>query len=85
MMTAETAIGLLAAMLTTIAYVPQVMRAWRTRSTHDISLPMFLLMAAGITLWLAYGLLISDLPLIAANLVTLILVLSVLYFKLRYK
>ena len=84
-MTAETAIGLLAAMLTTIAYIPQVARTWRTRSTHDISLPMFLLMAAGIALWLAYGLLIRDLPLIAANLVTLILVIAVLYFKLRYK
>lgn len=84
-MTAETVIGLLAATLTTVAYVPQVLRTWRTRSTRDISLPMFLLMAAGIALWLAYGLLIADLPLIAANLVTLILVLSVLYFKLRYK
>ena len=72
-------------MLTTIAYIPQVARTWRTRSTHDISLPMFLLMAAGIALWLTYGLLISDLPLIAANLVTLILVIAVLYFKLRYK
>lgn len=84
-MTAETVIGLLAATLTTIAYVPQVIRAWRTHSTRDISLPMFLLMAVGIALWLAYGLLIADLPLIAANLVTLVLVLSVLYFKLRYK
>lgn len=84
-MPAETVIGLLAATLTTVAYVPQVLRAWRTRSTHDISLPMFMLMSAGIALWLAYGVLINDLPLIAANLVTLILVLSVLYFKLRYK
>lgn len=84
-MTVETAIGLLAATLTTVAYIPQVVRAWRTRSTHDISLPMFLLMALGLAMWLAYGLLISDVPLIAANLVTLVLVLSVLYFKLRYK
>lgn len=84
-MTAETAIGLLAATLTTIAYVPKVARAWRTRSTHDISLPMFLLLALGIALWLIYGLLIRDLPLIAANLVTLIFVLAILFFKLRYK
>ena len=84
-MTIETTLGLLAATLTTIAFVPQVVRAWRTRSTHDISLPMFLILAAGIMLWLVYGLLISDLPLIAANLVTLLLVLVILVFKLRYK
>lgn len=84
-MTVETFLGLLAATLTTIAFVPQVVRAWRTRSTHDISLPMFVILACGITLWLVYGLLIGDLPLIVANLVTLVLVLTVLFLKLRYK
>jgi len=81
----ETALGLTAACLTTIAFVPQVLRAWRTRSTHDISLPMFVILATGIALWLVYGLIIQDLPLIVANVVTLVLVLMILYFKLRYK
>jgi MtN3 and saliva related transmembrane protein len=80
-----TLIGLAAATLTTVAFIPQVVRAWRTRSTHDISLPMFLVLALGITLWLIYGAMIRDLPLIAANLVTLVLVLMILFFKLRYK
>jgi MtN3 and saliva related transmembrane protein len=80
-----TFIGLAAATLTTAAFVPQVVRAWRTRSTNDISLPMFLILALGITLWLIYGALIHDLPLIAANLVTLVLVLAILFLKLRYK
>lgn len=80
-----TLIGLAAATLTTIAFVPQVVRAWRTRSTHDISLPMFLTLAIGIVLWLIYGAMIRDLPLILANLVTLVLVLMILFLKLRYK
>jgi MtN3 and saliva related transmembrane protein len=80
-----TLIGLAAATLTTVAFIPQVVRAWRTRSTRDISLPMFLVLALGITLWLIYGAMIRDLPLIAANLVTLVLVLMILFFKLRYK
>jgi MtN3 and saliva related transmembrane protein len=80
-----TFIGLAAATLTTIAFVPQVVRAWRTRSTADISLPMFLILALGITLWLIYGALIRDLPLIVANLATLVLVLAILFLKLRYK
>jgi MtN3 and saliva related transmembrane protein len=84
-MESVTFIGLLAATLTTVAFVPQVVRAWRTRSTRDVSLPMFLVLALGITLWLVYGAMINDLPLIAANLVTLILVLMILFFKLRYK
>jgi MtN3 and saliva related transmembrane protein len=84
-MNSVTLIGLVAATLTTVAFVPQVVRAWRTRSTRDISLPMFLVLAAGITLWLIYGAMIRDLPLILANLVTLVLVLMILFFKLRYK
>lgn len=78
-------IGFAAAILTTIAFVPQVVRVWRSRSTRDISLPMFLVLALGIVLWLIYGALIGDLPLIVANVVTLILVLMILFFKLRYK
>jgi MtN3 and saliva related transmembrane protein len=84
-MNSVTLIGLAAATLTTVAFVPQVVRAWRTRSTRDISLPMFLVLAAGIVLWLIYGAMLRDLPLILANLVTLVLVLMILFFKLRYK
>jgi MtN3 and saliva related transmembrane protein len=78
-------VGYIAAFLTTVAYLPQVVRAWRTRSTHDVSLLMFLLMSLGVFMWLAYGLLIRDVPMIAANAATLVLAGSILYLKIRYR
>ena len=78
-----TILGLMAATLTTIAFVPQVVKTWRTRSTHDISLGMFSLLAAGVFAWLLYGLLIGDLPLVLANGVTFVLASTILYFKIR--
>ena len=78
-----TILGLLAATLTTIAFVPQVVKTWRTRSTHDISFGMFSLLVAGVFTWLLYGLLIGDLPLVLANGVTFVLAGIVLYFKIR--
>ncbi len=80
-----TLLGMAAATLTTIAFLPQVIKSWRTRSTRDVSLGMFLTRTLGILLWLAYGTLISDLPLIAANAVTLALAVTMLYLKFRYK
>ncbi|MEK9967558.1 MAG: SemiSWEET transporter [Ferrovibrio sp.] len=77
-------IGLIAGALTTLAYVPQVVKVWRSRSARDISLGMFLLMNCGIALWLIYGLLIGSPGLIAANLVTLGLTAAVLVAKLRF-
>jgi MtN3 and saliva related transmembrane protein len=83
-MTAATWVGLAAAFCTTIAYLPQVLKAWRSKSTADISLGMFTLMVTGVTLWLVYGWLLSDLPLILANAITLALVGSILLLKLRH-
>jgi len=77
-------LGLAAGALTTVAYVPQVLKVWRSRSARDVSLGMFALMVAGIALWLAYGLLIGSLALILANLVTLLLAGLVLVGKLRF-
>jgi len=77
-------IGLIAGGLTTLAYVPQVVKVWRSRSARDISLGMFLLMNAGIGLWLVYGLLIGSPGLIAANTVTLGLTAAVLVAKLKF-
>jgi MtN3 and saliva related transmembrane protein len=78
------ALGAAAGFCTTAAYLPQLIRAWRTRSTRDISLPMFLLMVSGNALWLTYGILIADGPLIAANAVSLALSACILYLKLRH-
>jgi MtN3 and saliva related transmembrane protein len=78
------ALGALAAFCTTASYLPQLVRAWRTRSTRDISLPMFCLLVLGMLLWLIYGILIADAPLIAANAVSLASTSSILYLKLRH-
>ena len=83
-MTITTVIGLVAAFCTTVAFVPQVVRTWKNRSTADLSLGMYLFYALGIFAWLVYGVLIRDLPLIASNGVTLVLSLTMLGFKLRY-
>ncbi len=79
------AIGLAAGTLTTFAFVPQVTKVYRTRSTRDISLPTFAALVLGTVLWLTYGILLSEIPLIAANGITLVLVSAVLWGKLKFK
>jgi MtN3 and saliva related transmembrane protein len=74
-----------AALLTTAAFAPQAIKAWRSRSTKDVSLAMFALMVAGILLWLVYGILIDDIPLIMANGVTLLLAGAILVAKIRFR
>jgi len=76
--------GYAAAFCTTAAYVPQVWRIWRTRSTKDISLGMFLVMTVGLIFWLVYGISISSLPVIVANGATLVLTGTILVLKLRH-
>jgi MtN3 and saliva related transmembrane protein len=80
-----TLIGLTAGSLTTIAFLPQALKTWKTRSTRDISLGMFLTFCTGVTLWIIYGLLVRDLPVILTNVATLILATTILWFKLVYK
>lgn len=77
-------IGSVAGMSTTGAFLPQVIRTWRTRSTEDISLGMFLLTAFGLLLWLVYGIARGDWPLIVTDVVSLILAVTILGLKLRY-
>jgi MtN3 and saliva related transmembrane protein len=84
MITGTTMLGLAAAFCSTFAFLPQVVKTWVTRSTHDLSLGMFATLVTGIVLWLVYGIIRSDLPLIAANGTTLVFAATILYFKLRY-
>ena len=77
-------IGTLAGTLTTIAFIPQVVKTWKTRSAHDISLFMFLLFSCGVLLWLIYGILLQALPIILANGITLTLSTSILVLKIRF-
>jgi MtN3 and saliva related transmembrane protein len=76
--------GYAAALCTTSAYIPQVLRVWRTRSTRDISLKTFLVLVTGLSLWLIYGFWRGEVPLIAGNSITLMLASIILYFKLRH-
>jgi MtN3 and saliva related transmembrane protein len=76
-------LGLAAASCTTLAFVPQVVHTWRTRSSRDISLGMFLTMTLGVLLWLIYGLMVRDLPIVLANGATFVLSLTILVLKLR--
>ncbi|MAQ92311.1 hypothetical protein B1759_18745 [Rubrivirga sp. SAORIC476] len=82
-MTGITLLGLAAAACTTASFIPQVVKAWRSGSSADLSLGMYVLITLGIGLWLVYGLLVRDLPIIAANAVTLVLVASLLVHILR--
>jgi MtN3 and saliva related transmembrane protein len=78
-------LGILAGVLTTVSFLPQVVKTWKSRSAKDLSLGMFLIFSLGIALWLVYGILINDLPVILANMVTLVLSLTLLFFKFRFK
>ena len=77
-------LGAAAATSSTVSYLPQVVRTWRTRSTVDISLGMFSLMVWATTLWLLYGIAVGDWAIIVSNSICLVLSTTILYFKLRY-
>jgi MtN3 and saliva related transmembrane protein len=84
-MSAIAFLGFLAGILTTVAFVPQVIRTWQLRSAKDFSLGMLVTFVSGIFLWLIYGILIQSWPVIIANFFTFILASTILWFKLRYK
>ena len=81
-MTLVTLIGLVAALCTTVSYIPQLKKIWVTGATEDISLKMFLILAAGIALWVVYGVLQGDAVIILANSVSLAFLCAILFFKL---
>jgi MtN3 and saliva related transmembrane protein len=76
--------GYLAATLTTVSFIPQVIQIWRSKHTKDISLGMYSIFTAGILAWLAYGILLGSTPIIIANSITIVLAGSVLAMKLKY-
>ena len=76
-------LGYLAAFSTTVAFIPQAVKVYKTKHTKDISLGMFSLLIAGFVLWLWYGILLSSYPIILANSVTLIIAIYILITKLK--
>ncbi len=80
-----TYIGYAAGLLTTVAFFPQLVKIWRSRSADDVSPAMFVIFTTGVGLWLVYGVLIESWPVMAANAVTLALALAILVLTLRYR
>jgi MtN3 and saliva related transmembrane protein len=78
-------IGTIAAVLTTIAFLPQAWRSWRTRNLSGVSLAMYSLFTIGVFLWLVYGILLGQWPIIVANAITFVLSCSILFLKIRHR
>jgi MtN3 and saliva related transmembrane protein len=83
-MDATVLIGYMAGTLTTVSFLPQVIRSYTTRSTRDISFKMLILFGAGMLLWTIYGILVNSLPIIAANVITFALVVVLVAMKVHY-
>ena len=77
-------IGLIAAVLTTSAFLPQVYKTWKTKDVESFSLPMFLVFFIGILFWLVYGILVKSIAMILANSVTTLSSFLLLFFKIKY-
>lgn len=80
----NTILGLTAGTLSTVSLLPQLIKAWKTKSVNDISLGMFVILCAGSLLWLLYGILIHALPIIVTNLAIFILGLMILALKIKH-
>jgi len=78
-------LGWIAGTLTTIAFFPQLLKTWTTKSAKDVSLVMMVTFCVGVFLWLVYGLAIDAMPVVVTNSVTLILALLILILKIKYK
>lgn len=79
------ALGLLAGGLTTVSFIPQVIKIWKTKSADDVSLKMFLALCTGVALWLVYGFIKKDTAILVTNGFTLVLALAILVMKLKFK
>ncbi|MBW4560900.1 MAG: SemiSWEET transporter [Mojavia pulchra JT2-VF2] len=80
-----TILGLTAGVLTTIAYLPQLIKTWKSKSADDLSWSMLVVLCVGIILWLVYGTYVHDIPIIAANIVTFVFAGMILVLKIKYK
>jgi len=78
-------IGFVAGAMTTISFLPQAIRIYRTRHTRDLSLPMYIVLLAGVLLWLCYGVMVHSYPIIIANAVTMAVGSYILVMKVKYR
>lgn len=82
-MDVSTAVGVVAAALTTLSNLPQLKKCWETGSTGDLSFKAFATLSARVALWIAYGFSQDDLVIVGANVLSLLMLAGILYFKLR--
>jgi MtN3 and saliva related transmembrane protein len=78
-------LGLIAGTLTTIAFFPQLLKTWKSKSAKDVSLVMMITFSLGVCLWIVYGIAIGARPIVATNVVTLTLAILILILKIRYR
>jgi len=77
-------IGYLAGLLILISIIPQIIKSWKTKSTKDLSLPRYLIYVLGVVLWLVYGIVLLNGPMIVVNSINLILASTMVYLKLKH-
>jgi MtN3 and saliva related transmembrane protein len=78
-------LGLIAGALTSLSFLPQLIKIWRSRSAGDISLAMYVIITIGFVLWLWYGILISSIPVIAANSIAILISGIIMILKIKYR
>lgn len=81
----EEVVGLIAGACTTLAFLPQVMQVWRTKSARDISLGMYIVFCCGVSLWFVYGFMIDAISVMITNALTLVLAFAILVMKIFWR
>ncbi|MFC1768050.1 SemiSWEET transporter [Candidatus Margulisiibacteriota bacterium] len=76
--------GISAAFLTTISFLPQIIKAYKSKETKDLSLMMYLIFSSGVLLWLVYGIMLGETPIIIANSIAFIFGVFILSLKVKY-
>ena len=84
-MDTTTLLGLTAGLFTTLAFIPQVTKIWKTKSAKDVSLRTYVVFSLGVTLWIVYGILKHEVPIILWNAVTLVLTAAIVAMKLKFR
>lgn len=78
-------VGIAGSIFSSVSFLPQVIKLWKTRSAKDLSMMTLLFLILNVSTWLTYGILINDFPIIITNIIVLSMVLLMVYFKLTFK
>ena len=81
----EDIIGYIGGVFSSISFLPQVIKIWKTKSANDLSMATLLLLTTNVSLWLSYGIAIGSIPLWLTNAIVLSMVLTMIYFKIKFR